>query len=229
MVKPVFLPFYFCHWKRKMETVPHLHIFALAALILILLSAYNSESIAEQSSNELNWPEITSRTRPWTRWWWMGSAVDKNDLTIEMEKYAKAGLGGLEIVPIYGIKGYEDKFIEYLSPQWMEMLDHAICEADRLGIGLDMTTGTGWPFGGSWVQDDTACKNVAYKTYTLKENEKLGKPVAMMQSPMVRAISGRVNISQLKEPLSDNKNLQALALEQVRFGKPMLLQVLMAY
>ncbi|MBN2590544.1 MAG: hypothetical protein JXA96_11840 [Sedimentisphaerales bacterium] len=196
---------------------------------LIFFSGYFNKPVKAQSSSNLNWPEISSQTKPWTRWWWMGSIVNKKDLTIEMEKYAKAGLGGLEITPIYGVKGYEDKFIDYLTPQWMEMLVHTLEEADRLGIGIDMATGNGWPFGGLWVQNDTACKNMTYRKYSLKEGEKLKETVAMIQRPMVRAIGGRIDISQLKEPLSDNDNLQEMALEQVRFEKPMQFNSLMAY
>jgi hypothetical protein len=43
-----------------------------------------------------------------------------------MEQYRKAGLGGLEITPIYGVKGYEDRFIDYLSATWMDMLVHTL-------------------------------------------------------------------------------------------------------
>ncbi|MBN2181219.1 MAG: hypothetical protein JW715_04835, partial [Sedimentisphaerales bacterium] len=59
--------------------------------------------------------------------------------------------------------------------------------------------------------------------------ESLSESVTYMQSPMVRAIGRRLEISDIKEPVSSNDNLQALALEQVRFEKPLPLQVLMAY
>ena len=37
-----------------------------------------------------------------------------------MQLYQQAGLGGLEITPIYGVKGAEDKFIDFLSsPMWL--------------------------------------------------------------------------------------------------------------
>lgn len=51
------------------------------------------------------WPEIQPEARPATRWWWMGSAVDEVNLTYNLEEYAKAGLGGVEITPIYGVQG----------------------------------------------------------------------------------------------------------------------------
>jgi hypothetical protein len=65
-------------------------------------------------------------------------------------------LGGLEITPIYGVKGAEDKFIDFLSPKWMEMFEYTLSEAKRLNLGIDMATGTGWPFGGPWVTDKDA-------------------------------------------------------------------------
>ena len=99
----------------------------------------------------LGWPEITRENKPWTRWWWPGSAVDRPNLTRQLEQFAAAGLGGVEVTPIYGAKGDEARYIDYLSPQWVAMLEHTGREAQRLNLGLDMATGTGWPFGGPSV------------------------------------------------------------------------------
>jgi len=197
--------------------------------LLSLLFLSNLACSREQTSLWLEWPAITNEVKPWTRWWWMGSIVNQEDLTDQMEQYQKAGLGGLEITPIYGVKGYEDLFINYLSSDWMEMLVRTLKEADRLDMGIDMATGNGWPFGGQWVGADDACRNVVHKTFTLEAGQNLDEPVTCIQRPMVRAIGRRLNITELKEPISANENLQALALEQVRFEKPLPLQVLMAY
>ncbi len=67
------------------------------------------------------------------------------------ERYPAAGLGGVQIIPIYGAKGWEDKYITYLSPEWMDMMGWTVGEAHRLGMGVDMTLGTGWCFGGPTV------------------------------------------------------------------------------
>ncbi len=197
--------------------------FLSLVLFLCLLTACNS------SHAEIEWPQVNEETKPWSRWWWMGSIVSEKDLTAEMEKYARAGLGGLEITPIYGVKGYEDEFIDYLTPKWMDMLVHTLKEADRLGMGIDMATGNGWPFGGQWVGAKDACKNIVYKTYEIEGGERLQEKIVYIQEPMVRAIGRRVNINELTEPISANEDLQGLALEQVRFEKPLPLQVLMAY
>ena len=104
-----------------------------------------------------------STAKPWAYWWWMGSAVDKKGITANLEDFAKAGFGGLHIIPIYGVKGEEAHFIPYLSPAWLDMLEHTVQEAKRLGLGMDMTIGTGWPFGGAHVTEADAAKSISIK------------------------------------------------------------------
>jgi len=185
--------------------------------------------IVTVSNAQLKWPAVTQQTKPWTRWWWEGSAVDKKNLTAAMELYSKAGLGGLEITPIYGVKGYENKFIDFLSPQWMEMLQHTLSEAKRLNMGVDLANATGWPFGGPWVKPEDACKNINIKTYTLKEGEQLNEAITFTQQPFYRSESrAEVDIKTLSYPIATNKNLQAFAFDQVRFEKKLPLHILMA-
>lgn len=198
----------------------------------LLLGAFLSGILSAQS--QIQWPSIDATTKPWTRWWWLGSAVNPKDLTQNMETYAAAGLGGLEITPIYGVAGYENQFVDYLSPQWVQLLEHTLNEAKRLHLQIDMATGSGWPFGGGpLIGAEEACKEFVYKTYTLKTGEHVQEPIQFMQEASIRKIGNTLNLpadaSALKEPVFSNKNLQALALDQVKFAKPLPLQVLMAY
>ena len=192
-------------------------------LIIFLLF---SQTIAAQ---QLAWPEITRENKPWTRWWWPGSIVTPEDLTAAMEKYQKAGLGGMEIAVIYGVKGQEDKFINYLSPKWMEMFTYTLKEAERLGLGIDLANASGWPFGGPWVEPADACKNINYKIFTLSGGQKLAEKIEFIQQPLVRAVGQKPDITKLKDPISKNKDLQLYALDQIRFEKPLPLYSLIAY
>lgn len=74
--------------------------FGFYLLILLSLCMIFFESCQPAQTTEPRWPEITRESKPWTRWWWHGSAVTKEGITSEMEAYQKAGLGGLEITPI---------------------------------------------------------------------------------------------------------------------------------
>ncbi len=107
--------------------------------------------------------QSNNSTKPWTYWWWMGSTVNKPDIKIQLQEFSKAGLGGVHIIPIYGVKGYENQAIPFLSEKWLNMMRYTVEEGERLGLGVDLTTGTGWPFGGPNVTASMAAKTMKYE------------------------------------------------------------------
>ncbi|WP_367389869.1 glycosyl hydrolase [Lewinella sp. LCG006] len=230
----------------------------LVGLCSLLLTSCGDNIPTSSLSQQPAWPEITSDTKVWTRWWWHGSAVTKEGITSEMETLQEAGFGGLELTPIFGVIGEEEDFVAYLSPRWMELLDHTLAEAQRLGMQIDMATGTGWPFGGPWVTPEDACKYLAHKTYTLSAGEQLKEKVVYTQEPIFRRINNgalllhqaseasgipyaeldpkkvfqearKITLEDIKQPISANEDLQMLALDQIRFAEDLPLLTLMAY
>jgi len=135
--------------------------------------------VAAQTA-ETEWPAVHTEMRPGSRWWWMGSAVDASNLTKNMVDYSKAGLGTLEITPIYGVKNNEANELSFLSAPWMNMLRHTEAEAVRLNMLIDMNTGTGWPFGGPLVGTEDAAGKVFFQEYQLdKKRRRLEQPVVI--------------------------------------------------
>jgi hypothetical protein len=191
---------------------------------LLLVAAFVS------AEAQVPWPKVTSTTRPWTRWWWEGSAVNAKGLTWNLEQYRAAGLGGVEVTPIYGIYGFEKEFLQFLSPRWMDAFQHTLKEAKRLDLGVDLANGTGWPFGGPWVKDEDASKTVYHKTYTVNGGESLKELIEYRVEAMVRTANNKpAGIDSILRPVSLNKNLQALALDQIVYPGSLPLQKLMAY
>lgn len=187
-------------------------------------------SFLQISFAQIKWPAISNQTKPWTRWWWLGSEVNNKDLTTVMQQYQQAGLGGLEITPIYGVQGEDSLYIKFLSANWMQVFDHTLKEGKRLNLGIDLANATGWPFGGPWIGDEDACKDMWYKTYSLSGGETLPDTIQFMQEPLVRTENGKpLKAEDLLQPISANKNIQSLAIDQVRFKRPLPLQTLMAY
>ena len=125
------------------------------------------------------WPKTTESAKPWTRWWWMGSAVDEKGLDKQLTTLSQAGFGGVEIVPIYGAKGFENKYINYLSPEWMKMLQFTTNKAKSLNMGVDMSVGTGWPIGGPQVDEHNAATKIIVQTYNIKPNEKFSEKIVL--------------------------------------------------
>lgn len=181
------------------------------------------------AAQDIAWPETTSQTRPWTRWWWPGSIVNAEDITASMEKYKAAGLGGLEITPIYGVRGQEHKFIPYLSPEWMDMFSHTLKEAERLNMGIDLANASGWPFGGPWVGPAEASRNIGYKTWRISTGERLKDKIEFSQPAMVRPVGHITDKANLSEPLIRKRDRQLYALDQVKFDKPLPVHEVVAY
>ncbi|MGD1071450.1 MAG: glycosyl hydrolase [Bryobacteraceae bacterium] len=86
------------------------------------------------------------------RWWWFGSAVVKPELEREMRVMKAGGLGGFEIQPVYPLElddpqtGFVN--LPYLSAGYLDALKFTADKARELGLRMDVTLGSGWPFGG---------------------------------------------------------------------------------
>ena len=105
------------------------------------------------------WPAATMESKPWAYNWWMGSAVDAEGLELQCREMAAKGFGGFHVIPIYGAKGWEGKYREYLSAEWVEGWNMAVRTARRHGLGVDLTMGSGWCFGGPWISEADACSS----------------------------------------------------------------------
>jgi hypothetical protein len=172
--------------------------------VLALATIFCGTIFLRAADDPFAWPPITAQQKPWAFNWWMGSAVDKTNLTKELQRYHDAGLGGIHIIPIYGAKGFEDKYINYLSPQWMEMMGWAVSESRRLGMDCDMTTGSGWCFGGPQVTDEDANANVVAKTYDVKAGEKLTQKFNRTNTQALVAFSPDGKSLELTDTISTN-------------------------
>ncbi|RYG87543.1 MAG: glycoside hydrolase, partial [Alphaproteobacteria bacterium] len=117
--------------------------------------------MTQESSREST---LTRTHKPWTRWWWMGGALTNAEITLSLERFHDAGFGGVEVSPIYGARGYEDRAVAFLSPEWMALFAHTLREAEQLDMGVDLIAGTGWPFGGPWVSDADSASHLWMET-----------------------------------------------------------------
>ncbi|MFN8241526.1 MAG: glycosyl hydrolase [Bacteroidales bacterium] len=198
--------------------------------ILVLLTIFPLLIRAQQPEQTLSWPAVRPETKPWTRWWWPGSIATKDDMKKALTAYTNAGLGGLELTVLYGVRGQEDKFVNFLSPAWMDMFQYILQETASTGLGIDLANSSSWPFGGPWVTDNDAAKYLAHKTYILTGGERLGEKVAFTQEPFIRwSGTYRTDIENITDPVSSNRNLQELSVDQIRFKKQIPFILLMAY
>ncbi len=120
---------------------------------------------------EICFPEPVCETRPWGICHLLGNAVEPQELAQEMDRWAAAGLGGVRFVPIYGAKGYEEKYIEFMSPKFVEILETANSLAAERGLKVDLSFGAGWCFGGKSIPSELGAQGLK----VVKPGEKLPK------------------------------------------------------
>src|SRR5215471_13078116 len=112
------------------------------------------------------------------RWWWFGPAVTKPELEREMRMMKQGGIGGFEVQPTYPLeldnpaKGFRN--LPYVSDEFLEMLRFTGEKARELGLRMDLTLGSGWPFGGPHIPVALASPRLRVAaTPDLREGEKI--------------------------------------------------------
>jgi hypothetical protein len=109
------------------------------------------------------------------RWWWFGPAVVKPEIARELDRMHEAGIGGVELAAEYPLalddpaKGIVN--LRYGSPEYVDMLRFANEHASQLGMRVDLTLGSGWPFGGPDIPIDLAAGRLRVVTVTLPSPE----------------------------------------------------------
>ena len=124
-------------------------------LLLCQCQPKNERPSTEQLYAEFQQP--ASEYRPFVRWWWNGDKVEADELVRELRLLKEAGIGGVEINPI-AFPSYCDSLgktsLQWLSPEWIDMLKVCFDEADSLDMTCDLLVGSGWPFGAEFLKED---------------------------------------------------------------------------
>ena len=108
--------------------------------------------------------------RPFVRWWWNGDKVEPDELARELRLLKEAGIGGVEINPIKFPDRTNDlgkHSLQWLSPEWIELLKFTFAEARSLDMSCDLIVGSGWPFGAEWLQGEERSQIVVIGTKKL--------------------------------------------------------------
>jgi len=154
------------------------------------------EEAAARPAQQAEWPfKIGAAQRPGLYFQCPGSAFTKEDIDWNLEQVKAGGFGLIHIIPIYGARGAEAREIPYLSPKWMEMLDYIVKKGEALGLIVDMTTGTGWCFGGPDLPADAIDASARYdkekNTVTLAPGMKVKRPAPGGEGRMLNPFSPR--------------------------------------
>ncbi len=145
------------------EALQRWHFVKLRFSALLLISVAFLAMVSGERSPALTTPDEVRRgfqnppddSRVMMRWWWFGSAVTKPELEREIRAMKAAGIGGIEVQPVYPMTLDDPDHgilnLPYLSPGFLDHLHFTGLTAKRLGMRFDLTLGSGWPYGGASI------------------------------------------------------------------------------
>jgi len=135
--------------KINFNTVPVI----LALSILLLLSGARADEL------EHNFSEPPASSRAWVYWYFMDGMMTREGLTADLEAMRSAGIGGAIFLEVN--IGLPRGPVEFMSPQWQALFQHAVKEADRLGIEIALGAGPGWcGTGGPWIKPEQSMQHL---------------------------------------------------------------------
>ncbi len=109
------------------------------------------------------------------RWWWFGSAVVQPELERELQVMKAAGIGGVEIQPVYPLELDDPqrhiRNLPYLSDEFLRNVRFTAEKAEQLGLRVDVTLGSGWPYGGPRTPVTEAAGRLRCERVTVVEGE----------------------------------------------------------
>jgi hypothetical protein len=127
----------------------------MVILAWMLLPSVRAQTDASTSQFRQQFAYPPDDCRIMMRWWWFGPAVTRAELKHELTQMKEDGIGGVEIANLYPLAlddpgtGFHNQ--SYLSDEHIDMIRYAADEARRLGMRVDITLGSGWPFGGPHI------------------------------------------------------------------------------
>ncbi len=131
------------------------------------------DSLAEMQRQFLHPPDDA---RIMMRWWWFGPAVTKAGIERELRQMKEAGVGGVEIQPVYPLALDDDgkglKNLRFLAPEFLDALKFANEKARELGLRVDLTLGSGWPYGGPQVPITQAASRLRIERIKVQPQQK---------------------------------------------------------
>ncbi len=144
--------------------------FTLAAAVFVMSLSARAGSLEDGFRN----PPASARPQTW--WHWMNGNITEAGITADLEAMQRVGIGGAQIFNVdCGIPAGPVKF---LSPEWHGLMQHAVREADRLGLELCLHNCAGWSSsGGPWNTPEHAMQRVTTSELQVKGPSHFNAPL----------------------------------------------------
>ncbi len=165
--------------------------FAGFILIFTLLTGCSNVQESNDSLFE-GFVNPPAEARPFVRWWWNGNHLEEDEIIRQLDVLEKAGIGGVEINPIAMPEEADPLGIEpltWISKEWNEMLQFAALEVQKRGMVADLIVGSGWPFGGEFLEEDETIQRVIVHKIPCSGGQQLNEDLETLYQKAVAALA----------------------------------------
>ena len=148
--------------------------------------------------------------RPGAYWCWLNGHVDHRQITREMEEAKALGMRGFEIwdIGVYRPVNMVPAGPAFLGKESLKSIQHAMNEAERLGLELGMIAASSWNAGGAWVKKEDGSKRIASSSLNVAGPKRLK---SVLELPCDEE-TYHFDVSVLAVPQSGEKRLTSLDL-----------------
>ena len=139
---------------------------AFAAITAVVCAA---AACAPQKVDALKAGFVTppASARPWVYWFWLNSNITREGITADLEAMKRVGIGGVLIMEVD--QGAPVGKASFMGPEWRALFAHAVAEAERLGLEINMTDDAGWNgSGGPWITPEQSMQKIVWSETEVK-------------------------------------------------------------
>lgn len=149
----------------------------MAALLLLSSCGVNGNGEGDLYSSFKN---PGNEAKPWCFWYWIYGAVSKEGIQKDLIAMKHAGLEGFYLMPIKDStrnNSYHGKYTQ-LTPEWWDMVNYSIHEADSLGLKMGIHICDGFALaGGPWIKPEESMQKVVWSDTVISSK---GKPMQIV-------------------------------------------------
>lgn len=119
--------------------------------------------------------------RPGALWCWLNGTVDHDQMTREMEEAKALGMRGFEIwdIGVYRPVNMVPAGPAFLGEESLKSIKHAMTEAKRLGLELNIIAASSWNAGGAWVRKSDGSKRITSSSLTVTGPKKFNTVLSL--------------------------------------------------
>ncbi len=132
---------------------------ALKLFSIIVVACGLAFPIAEAQNLDEGFVHPPTSAKPWVYWYFMDGNLTRDGMNADLQAMKQAGIGGAIFLEVN--LDIPRGRVNFMSPQWQDLVADEVHEASRLGIQIALGSGPGWcGTGGPWITPELAMQDL---------------------------------------------------------------------